>query len=209
MLEGIKVFRQNSIKIVKDKVIYIDPFKIADVFNDADIIFITHDHYDHYDVASIKNIMNSNTYIVIPNSLKEEVLSYFTSDKVLVVDPNKNYELLGIRFDTIPSYNINKKFHPKENNWIGYLINLDNYSYYIMGDTDDTLEARNVKADVLFIPIGGTYTMNKEEAVTYTNYVKPKYVIPVHYKEVVGTDEDAKYFINNLDSDIKGVILIP
>ena len=209
MLDGVNVFRQSAIKIKKDKIVYFDPFKINEEIHDADIIFVTHDHFDHFDVSSINNIKNDNTFIVVPYSLENSVLSLFDRDKILLVKPNLEYEIDDIRFSTVPSYNINKKFHPKENNWVGYLVNIGGYSYYVMGDTDDTEEARNIHPDVLFIPIGGTYTMNREEALNYTNYVKPKVVVPIHYKEVVGTIEDAQYFINNLNNDIEGVILIP
>lgn len=209
MLDGVNVFRQSAIKIKKDKIVYFDPFKINEEIHDADIIFVTHDHFDHFDVSSINNIKNDNTFIVVPYSLENSVLSLFDRDKILLVKPNLEYEIDDIRFSTVPSYNINKKFHPKENNWVGYLVNIGGYSYYVMGDTDDTEEVRNIHPDVLFIPIGGTYTMNREEALNYTNYVKPKVVVPIHYKEVVGTIEDAQYFINNLNNDIEGVILIP
>ena len=209
MLDGINVFRQSAIKIAKDKIIYFDPYKIEKAMHDADIIFITHDHYDHFDVSSIENVRNNNTFIVAPFSLKDNILSIFNSEKVLLVEPNKEYEINGINFSTVPSYNVNSKFHPREKNWVGYLVNIAGYSYYIMGDTDDTFEARNVHPDVLFVPVGGTYTMNSLEAFVFTNYIKPKVAVPIHYKEVIGSEQDAQYFIDNLDSDIEGVILIP
>ena len=209
MLDGVTVYRQSAIKIIKDKIIYFDPFKINEEMHDADIIFITHDHFDHFDISSINNIKNDNTFIVGPYSLENTLLSIFDRDKILFVEPNLEYEVDGIKFSTIPSYNINKQYHPKDNNWVGYLVNIGGYSYYAMGDTDDTLEARCVHPDVLFVPIGGTYTMNREEACIYTNNIKPKVAIPIHYKEVVGSIDDAQYFINNLDNGIEGVLLIP
>lgn len=209
MLDNIFVFKQSSIKIVKDKIIYFDPYKMDKEFHDADIIFITHDHYDHFDINSIKKVMSDKTYIVIPETLSNSVSEIFDSEKIKVVLPLNDYVVDDISFSTIPSYNINKQFHPKSNNWLGYLVNIDNKTYYIMGDTDDIPEARNVSCDVLFIPIGGTYTMDYKEAVNFTNYIKPKIAIPIHYAEVVGTFDDAMSFINNLDKNIKGAILIP
>jgi L-ascorbate metabolism protein UlaG (beta-lactamase superfamily) len=208
MLDNVIVFRQNSIKISKDKIIYFDPFKIDDKFNDADIIFITHDHYDHYDVESIKNIKNNNTFIVIPTSLLEEAKKLFNEDKIVVVTPSNEYVIDSISFKTVPSYNINKAFHPKSNNWVGYVVNIDNNIYYVMGDTDAISEAENVKCDVLFIPIGGTYTMDYEEASNLANIIKPKIAVPVHYGSIVGSLDDGNKFINNLDSNIKGELLI-
>lgn len=209
MLDNVFVFKQSSIKIVKDKIIYFDPYKMDKEFHDADIIFITHDHYDHFDINSIKKVMSNKTYIVIPETLSNSVSEIFDSEKIKVVLPFNDYVVDDISFSTIPSYNINKQFHPKSNNWLGYLVNIDNKTYYIMGDTDDIPEARNVSCDVLFIPIGGTYTMDYKEAVNFTNYIKPKIAIPIHYAEVVGTFDDAMSFINNLDKNIKGAILIP
>ena len=209
MLDNVFVFKQSSIKIVKDKIIYFDPYKMDKEFHDADIIFITHDHYDHFDINSIKKVMSDKTYIVIPETLSNSVSEIFDSEKIKVVLPFNDYVVDDISFSTIPSYNINKQFHPKSNNWLGYLVNIDNKTYYIMGDTDDIPEARNVSCDVLFIPIGGTYTMDYKEAVNFTNYIKPKIAVPIHYAEVVGTFDDAMSFINNLDKNIKGAILIP
>lgn len=208
MLDNVIVFRQSSIKITRDKVLYFDPFKIEKEYKDADIIFITHDHFDHFDLESINKVKKDTTKIVIPYSLKDKVLTSFKSDNVLLVEPDKSYTLDNIKFDTVRAYNNNKKFHPKENNWVGYLLYLDNYKYYVMGDTDDTVDARSVAPDILFVPIGGMYTMDVSEAINYTNYVKPKIAVPIHYGEVVGSKEDGEEFINGLDETIKGVILI-
>jgi L-ascorbate metabolism protein UlaG (beta-lactamase superfamily) len=177
-------------------------------YHDADIIFITHDHCDHYDKDSIKKIMNDNTYVVIPNSLFNEVKELFNEDKILIVNPLMNYTINDISFKTVPAYNINKQFHPKSNNWIGYIVNIEGYTYYVMGDTDLIQEAKDVKCDVLFIPIGGTYTMDYNEAAELTNIIKPKVAVPVHYGSIVGSLEDGNEFINRLDKDIKGELLI-
>lgn len=208
MLDNIVVYRQSSIKIIKDLIIYFDPFKIKEKEEDADIIFITHDHFDHYDKESILNVRKKDTFIVVPSTLVNEVKSYFDEEKIIEVIPNNSYSILNISFKTIRAYNITTKFHPKENNWVGYLLLLDGVSYYIMGDTDDTVEARNVSCDVLFIPIGGTYTMNINEAATFTNYIKPKEVVPIHYGEVVGDINDGNTFSSLIDKDIICNILI-
>ena len=124
-----------------------------------------------------------------------------------VAEPDKEYNVLGLNFKTVRAYNNDKPFHPKANDWLGYIVEIDNTSYYAMGDTDDTEDARNTKCDVLFIPVGGTYTMDKYEAVVFTNYIKPKVAVPIHYGDVVGSSADAEYFINNLDPSIEGIIL--
>ena len=208
MLKNVFVNAQSSIKLSKEKVIYFDPYLISEESHDADIIFITHDHYDHYDKDSINKIKNDNTYIVIPKTLKEEVSSYFELDHIRIVEPGSEYSVNGVKFNTIRAYNINKKFHPKENDWVGYKVYLNDGSYYVMGDTDETTESKCVTCDVLFIPIGGTYTMDKEEARHLTNIIGPKIAVPIHYGNVVGSIDDAKYFINNIDKSIEGVIIL-
>ena len=203
MLDNVKVFCQSAIKINSNKIIYFDPYLIKDKYNDADVIFITHDHYDHFDLESINNIIKKDTIVVVPNTMVEKVSNLLEEYEILGVDPDNNYKIFDIEFNTIRAYNNNKKFHPKENNWLGYVICLDNKSYYIMGDTDDTIDARRVKCDYLFIPIGGTYTMNYLEASELTNYIKPKIVIPIHYKTVVGSDSDYEGFVKNINKDIE------
>ena len=208
MLEGVTVFCHSSIKIVKDKTIYFDPYNIEEEYKDADIIFITHDHYDHYDINSILKIRKDDSYIVVPNSLEKEVLNHFDKEHILLVEPGKDYSIDDINFNTIWAYNIGKNFHPKDNKWVGYVVNLQGVKYYVMGDTDETIESKCVTCDVLFVPVGGKYTMDKDEARHLTNIIGPKIAIPIHYGTVVGTVDDANYFINSIDKSIEGVILI-
>ena len=209
MLENIEVLCHSSIRINKEKVIYIDPFKINKNYNDADIIFITHDHYDHYSEEDIDKVIKEDTTIVISKDLLKKLLKKgINKNAIIVAEPNKEYETQGIKFNTIHAYNINKKFHPKENNWLGYIITINNVKYYAAGDTDITDENRKVKCDVAFVPVGGTYTMDFKEAARLINEIKPKIAVPIHYGSIVGTEQDARNFINLLNSEIKGAILI-
>lgn len=154
MLENIEVLCHSCIKISKEKVIYIDPFKIDKNYNDADIIFITHDHYDHYSEEDIDKVKKENTIIVVPQDLLTKVLKKnFKQDYIVTVEPNKRYKIDDINFMTVPAYNINKQFHPKENKWVGYIIEINGISYYIAGDTDITEENKQVKCDVAFVPV--------------------------------------------------------
>ena len=209
MLENIEVLYHSSIKISKNKVIYIDPFKIDKNYNDADIVFITHDHFDHYSEEDIDKVINENTTIIIPEELLTKILRKgINKNAVITVESNKEYMVQGIKFETIPAYNTNKTFHPKENDWVGYIITLDDIRYYIAGDTDITEENRKVKCDVAFVPVGGTYTMDFKEAAQLINEIQPKIAVPIHYGSVVGTKQDATDFIKLLHSSIKGIILM-
>ena len=209
MLKNIEVLYHSSIKISKNKVIYIDPFKIDKNYNDADIVFITHDHFDHYSEEDIDKVINENTTIIIPEELLTKLLRKgINKNAIITVEPNERYMVQGIKFETIPAYNTNKTFHPKKNGWVGYIIIINGIRYYIAGDTDITEENKQVKCDVAFVPVGGTYTMDFKEAASLINEIKPKIAIPIHYGSIVGTEQDAIDFIRLLHPEIKGIILM-
>ena len=209
MLDNIEVLYHSSIRINKEKIIYIDPFKINKNYNDADIVFITHDHYDHYSEEDIDKVINENTTIIISEELLTKLLRKgINKNAIITVEPNKNYMVQGIKFETISAYNTNKTFHPKENGWVGYIIIINGIRYYIAGDTDITEENKKVKCDVAFVPVGGTYTMDFKEAAQLINEIKPKIAIPIHYGSVVGTEQDAIDFVRLLHPEIKGIILM-
>jgi len=208
MLENVEVLCHSSIRINKDKVIYIDPFRINKNYNDADLIFITHDHYDHYSEEDIDKVIKEGTTFIIPEELLTKLLvKGYNRNDIITVEPGKQYMIQGIKFETIPAYNTNKQFHPKENDWVGYIIEIKGIRYYIAGDTDITEENRMVKCDVAFVPVGATYTMDFKEAALLINEIKPKVAIPTHYADIVGTEQDATDFIRLLHPIIKGIIL--
>lgn len=204
MLDNIKILCHSSIRIEDKYIIYFDPFRIEKEYNDADIIFITHNHYDHYSEEDINKILKENTIFVAPNDLLKVLLEKgISNENIIPVLPNENYTVKNLNFKTIPAYNINKNFHPKENNWVGYLLSLNNITYYIAGDTDITEENKQVKCDIALIPIGGTYTMDYKEAANLINIIHPKIAIPTHYGTIVGSKEDASKFSKLLDSGIQ------
>ena len=208
MLENIQVLYHSSIKINREKVIYIDPFKINNEYHDADIIFITHSHFDHYSEEDIDKIIKEETKLIVTKDLEQKVLEKVKKENVICVQPEKNYLVVGINFETIPSYNTNKQFHPKSNNWVGYIIDLNGIKYDFAGDTDITEENKKVKCDVAFVPVGGTYTMTAREAAELVNIIKPKIAVPIHYGSVVGTTKDAEDFVISLNEKIEGRILM-
>ena len=209
MLENIEVLCHATIKINKEKVIYFDPYKVDKEYHDADIIMITHSHYDHFSEEDIQKVRKENTKIVITEDLYDRTKELgFKDEDILKVISNQTYNIEDILIKTNPSYNINKQFHPKENNWVGYLIEIDGVSYYIAGDTDVTEENRSIKCDVTFVPVGGTYTMTAQEAAELVNTIKPKVTVPIHYGSLVGTKQDAEVFRQNLNNDIECKILM-
>lgn len=209
MIDGIEVNCHSSIKIKKEKIIYVDPFKIEKSCNDADIIFITHSHYDHFSEEDILKVKNNNTVIVITEDLISKVYYLgFTSENTIVVNPNMDFNIENINVKTIPAYNIKKQFHPKINEWVGYIINIQGVRYYIAGDTDMTEENRCVKCDIAFVPVGGTYTMDLIDAASLINTIKPKIVVPIHYGEIVGIKSCGEKFKQRISKDIECEILL-
>ena len=209
----LKVFAQNAIKITTNegKNIYCDPFKLKkELLNDADIIFVTHEHFDHFSPEDIKIIKNDNTKIVVTKDLYEKTIKCgFDKNNVLTVTPNNEYNFAGIKFNTIPAYNTNKKFHKREYEWVSYILEIDDEVVYIAGDTDVTDEALNVKCDIAFVPVGGTYTMTAEEAAKLIENILPKkYAIPTHYQTIVGSVEDAITFKKILENKVEVKILM-
>ena len=200
----IEINCHSSIKISKGKIIYIDPFKIEKESNDADIVFITHDHFDHYSPEDIEKVSRKDTIIVAPKTVK--ALSKMRN--TVLVEPNHTYEVQGIKIETIPAYNVNKQFHIKENQWVGYIIEIEGIRYYIAGDTDITFENKQVKCDVALVPVGGTYTMTYEEAAELVNLIKPAKAIPTHYGSIVGEKEDGENFRRLLNSEIECIICL-
>ena len=209
MLENIEVLCHSSIKFSKEKVIYFDPFKIESNCNDADIIFITHDHYDHYSEEDIDKVKKGDTVIVAPEELLTKLLKKgFSQNYIITVDSEEKNMIEGIKFETVPAYNTNKQFHPKANGWVGYIIEIKGVRYYIAGDTDITEENRNVKCDVSFVPVGGTFTMDYREAAKLINEIKPKIAVPTHYGSIVGDKEDGVRFANLIERDVEVEILM-
>ena len=146
----------------------------------------------------IKKILTSKTIIVCPQTMKADIENLFNNE-IVYVEPNQNYEIGDIVVKTVSSYNINKQFHKKENNWVGYVLSVNGETVMIVGDSDNTPELNQVKTDILLVPIGGTYTMNHMEAAELVNSIKPKIVIPTHYGNIVGD--------KNMGNEFKKLIL--
>lgn len=194
-MSKIQVLKHSSIRIeAKEGVIYVDPYQIDEELHDAEYIFTTHSHYDHFSKEDIEKILKPGTKMITVESSKQDAIALVGEENVLVVGPNENKSIGQISFETVPAYNMNKAFHPKENNWVGYILNCDNEKIYIAGDTDAIDELTRISCDIALVPIGGTYTMTKEEAASLINQMKPKKVIPTHYGLIVGQKSDGEEF---------------
>ena len=205
MTDKIEVFAQNSIRI-RDRIgnIYIDPFQMTESPNDADIILITHEHYDHYSPDDIRKVVGENTVLVIPESMEDKISDVSgLMKRIVTVKPGTFHEVSGLEFETVPAYNTMKSYHPKSAEWVGYILRLDDKRIYIAGDTDETKEAKAVKCDIALVPIGGTFTMDPKQAADLVNTIRPDVAIPVHYGSVVGAPEDADRFEEKVKEPVK------
>ena len=183
ILNNVKWISQGCIRIQSNNnVIYTDPFEIDSIYNDADYILISHAHYDHYSPEDIKKVVKNNTVFIFPETMKRESENY-KEHAVYFVSPGDTVKLDGVEIDAVYAYNIDKiQCHPKENNWVGYVIKIDGYSLYYTSDTELIPEMKALTVDVIFVPLGQTYTMNCiEDAVKAVECTKAKIAIPIHY----------------------------
>lgn len=181
-MNNIFVNTRSSIKLTGTKTIYFDPLEIDGAPHDADLIFITHEHYDHFSPDDIRKVVKEDTQIIVPLGMLDMVReNQFSIQAVHGLLPGQTWEYEGVKCQGIPAYNIDKPFHPQSNDWLGYLVELDGKTYYAMGDTDVIPEAVSVDADVVFVPIGGKYTMDAFEAAEFINGKKRGLVVPIHY----------------------------
>jgi len=169
-------------------IIYIDPWKLPDKCPKADIILITHPHFDHFSLEDIREIQKQDTIVAGPVEASRQVHA-----TALTVEPDNEYSVGKVSFRTVPAFNLGKQFHPKKEHWVGYVITLSGGQViYHTGDTDSTPEMRRVECDIALLPCGGTYTMTAKEAGDAANSMKVKAVIPMHWGDLVGSEADAQ-----------------
>lgn len=183
-------------------VIYIDPWKLKDTPHDATLVLVSHNHYDHYSPQDIAKVSGPNTKLVAPPDVIAKQKGGEAITNGLTV------ELESARLVGVAAYNPDKQFHPKANNWVGFVIELGSKRLYYAGDTDLTPEMKALKGiDVALLPVGGTYTMNATEAAEAVKSIKPKSAIPYHWGDIVGGRADAEEFAKAAECDTK--ILTP
>jgi L-ascorbate metabolism protein UlaG (beta-lactamase superfamily) len=180
-----------------DAVIYIDPWKLKQSPHDATLVLVSHSHHDHYSAEDIAKVSGPETKLIA----SADVIAQ--QGKGQTMTPGLRIELDGVNVAGVPAYNPKKKFHPREKNWLGFVIEVGSKRIYYAGDTDLTDEMRAVKnIDVALLPVGGTYTMNAAEAAEATTYIKPKLAIPYHWGDIVGNRDDAQQFAQEAECKV-------
>jgi len=188
MLDKIFWLGHSSVKIKNDRTTYIDPWKLKKP-EPADLILVSHIHHDHFSPDDIGKIRTKETVIITTKDVAGNL-----SGDVRVVKPGERISLPGVSVEAVPAYNPGKPFHPRENGWIGFILTVEGKRIYYCGDTDLIPEMKNVQADIMIVPVGGTYTMTAEEAARAVDLVKPSAAVPIHYDDIVGSIEDARRF---------------
>lgn len=189
MLENITWLGHDGFKISASKTIYIDPFKLSGDHEPADVICITHDHYDHCSPEDVAKLQKEDTVIVAAENCKDRL-----SGDVRLVKAGDKVTIDDLTVEAVPAYNVTKGFHPREAGGVGYVLTADGTTIYHAGDTDPIPEMEGLEVDIAMIPVSGVYVATAEEAVEAAKKIKPGVVIPMHYGAIVGSRADAERF---------------
>lgn len=196
MEEKIFWLGHSSIMIKSDKVIYIDPWKLKKA-EKADVILISHSHGDHLSPADVEKLIKDDTVVVCPADCR------VPKAKIINVKPGDKIDANGVPVEVVPSYNTNKAFHPQASGWVGFIVTVEGKRIYYCGDTDFIPEMKQIKADIVIAPVGGTYTMTAEEAAKAVNAIRPEVAIPIHFGDIVGSLKDAEKFAKLCEVPVK------
>ena len=201
LIERIAWLGHDSYRVAGDPVIYFDPYEIG-AGDAADIIFISHEHFDHCSPADVAKIRKDDTIIVTDAASAAKL-----EGDIKTMQPGDRFTVKTIEVEAVPAYNVNKEFHPKSAGMLGFVVNIGGVRIYHAGDTDFIPEMGNIETDIALLPVSGTYVMTADEAVQAALAVGPKVAIPMHYGAIVGGKNDAEHFRDQLAGKIDVVIL--
>ena len=188
LVKNVRWLGHASVMVQGSKTVYVDPWEVS-ATDPADVILITHDHYDHLSPPDVKKLSKKDTAVVATEACRGKLERPFT-----VVEPGSKVTANGVAVEAVRSYNAAKQFHPQKAGNVGYVFAVDGVRYYHAGDTDAIPEMKDVQADVAFLPVGGTYTMDAEEAAKAAAMLKVRVIVPMHYAKIVGSVDDAQRF---------------
>ncbi len=197
-----------AFRVSDSAVVYVDPYEIAGGRR-ADVVLITHDHFDHCSPEDVAKIASPETVIVAPAPCLKKLGGL--PGRRAEVSPGTEVDVGGVKIRAIPAYNVRperRKFHPREKGYVGYVFELDGVKVYHAGDTDLIPEMEGLEVDVALLPVSGTYVMDPEEAARAAEAIGPRVAIPMHYGSIVGSERDAQRF-SELVSCCEVVVLRP
>lgn len=169
--------------------IYTDPYKVPPGAPPADLVLVSHDHFDHLSQEDIDRIWRKGTEIVAPPACEGKL-----TQPMRILRAGESVTVRGVKVDAVPAYNTNKHFHPKSAGYVGYVFEVAGARIYFAGDTDVIPEMAGLEVDVALLPVSGTYVMTPTEAATAARSMTAKLVIPMHYGDIIGTADDARAF---------------
>ncbi len=191
----------DAFRLTGERVVYIDPWQIQNAPHDADVVLITHDHYDHFVVEDIDKVRNDKTVVVGPEQIRGKL-----QGNVMLVKRGDVTTVNGVPIQVTPAYNMRadrQNFHPNQYGGVGYVVTLNGKRIYHTGDTDAIPEMRDIRADIMLVPVSGTYVCTCDEAVEAVKIVKPALAIPMHWGSIVGSWEDANNFKQRADVSVE------
>ena len=188
--------------IKNHKVVYIDPYNLKEEQPKADFILITHSHYDHCSIADIKNLLKPGTKILLTADSQSKMTRFDIPLDIQIVHPNQEMNFGDLKISTVPAYNLDNPAHPKNEEWVGYLVRMNDICIYHAGDSDFIPEMQKLtgynqpgKKFIALLPVGGRFTMNAEDAAEAAKLIKPFLAIPMHYGSIIGERKDAEEFV--------------
>ncbi|MFH1953775.1 MAG: MBL fold metallo-hydrolase [Pseudomonadota bacterium] len=201
MAQKIHWLGHDSFRIDAAKTIYFDPFQLS-AGPKADLILISHDHFDHCSPEDVAKIQQPKTVIITEKDSAKKL-----KGDVRTLKPGASVMVDEVKVEGVPSYNTDKDFHPKKNGWLGFVVELEGVRIYHAGDADFIPEMKDLKVDIALLPVSGTYVMTSDQAVKAALAIKPKLAIPMHYGAIVGEEGDAVRFKKALEGKVEVLIL--
>ncbi len=190
MVEKIRWLGHASFCIEAERVVYFDPWKVKQDLPQADIVLVSHNHYDHCSVEDVKKISKKETVVVT----NESCASIFINIELKVVKPNDRTVVNDVEIEVFPAYNTNKTFHPRSAGGLGFVVTLSGQRIYHCGDADFISEMKDIRCDIALLAVSGTYVMTASEAAKAAEVIRPKVAIPMHFGDIVGSSKDAEEF---------------
>ena len=210
-LDNVRVLTHSAVRIeaADGTVLYFDPFQLVEESHDASAVFVTHDHYDHFSPEDAAKVLRAGSVVVAPATCADAVRAQLPGVEVVPAVPGARLEVAGIDVEAVRAYNVEPErlqFHPKANDWLGYVATVDGVRYYVSGDTDQNPDNEAVSCDVALVPIGGTYTMDAAQAAAFVNALRPKAAVPTHYGTAVGPKDAIDAFVPLVDPAVEVVV---
>ena len=191
----------DGFRIDAEKTVYFDPYQIEGG-PVADLILISHEHFDHCSPEDVAKIQGPETVIVTEKDSAKKL----TGD-IRILKPGEILDLGDVKIEAVPSYNTDKDFHPRKNGWLGFIVELEGVKVYHAGDADFIPEMKDFDVDIALLPVSGTYVMTADQAVKAALAINPKLAIPMHYGAIVGDMADALNFKKELEGKVEVSIL--